>query len=125
MKKATARSQGLSIGPETRVIAKDPKTGGEKGIKRERHDLIPVQPLRQLADRYGVGVEEGYLERNWERGYSWSLSYAALQRHLLAWWGGEEMDGETGSSHLAAVAFHTFALMEFSRTHPELDDRSK
>lgn len=100
------------------------ETGGEKGVKVERYDLIPVRPLESLARRYGYGAEK-YAERNWERGYEYSKSYAAAQRHLNAFWRGEDEDDEMPGGHLAAAAFHIFALMEFGVTHPEFDDRPK
>jgi len=106
--------------PEVRVV--DPTTGGAKGQKLARFDLIPPRPLKALAEHYGKGAAK-YEDRNWERGYKWSLSYAALHRHLNAWWSGEDNDPELGSSHLDAVLFHAMALREFTDTHPELDDR--
>jgi hypothetical protein len=109
------------VSDETRVV--DPDTGGEKGMKLERYDLIPVGPLEDVARHYGRGAAK-YADRNWERGYFWSLSFAAMMRHAWAFWRGEDSDEETGSPHLAAVVFHAFALMEFSKTHPEKDDRS-
>lgn len=113
------KSPGKS-GEEVRVV--DPTTGGEKGQKLARFDLIPVDALWDIAEHFGRGAEK-YADRNWERGYKWSLSYAALLRHLTAWWGGEDFDEETGSHHLAAVGFHTMALLTFVRTHPDGDDR--
>ncbi len=101
---------------------KDPDTGGEKGSKLARFDLIPTEPLTKLAEHYGAGAEK-YEDRNWERGYDWSLSYAALQRHLISWWGGEDIDEETKSNHLVAVIWHAFALLEYTETHPEKDNR--
>jgi Domain of unknown function (DUF5664) len=109
-------------GSEVRVV--NETTGGEKGSKLARFDLVPVGPLTRLAEHYGKGANK-YADRNWERGYIWSLSYAALQRHLTAWWGGEDNDPELGSNHLDAVLFHAMALREFTDTHPELDDRPK
>lgn len=100
------------------------KTGGEKGVKLERFDLVPVRPLEILARRYGVGAQK-YDERNWERGYEWSKSFQALQRHLWAFWRGENDDEGESNGHLAAAAFHVFALLEFVETHPEFDDRPK
>ena len=97
-------------------------TGGEKGVKLERHDLIPYPALKQLAEHYGRGAQK-YSVHNWRKGYEWSKSYAALQRHATAWWDGEDIDEETGSSHLAGVAFHAFALLTFIEEHPEFDDR--
>lgn len=106
------------------VIVTDPDTGGKKGTKSARFDLLPTRALHYLATHYGKGASK-YGDRNWELGYSWSLSYAALQRHLNAFWSGEDTDEETGSSHLDAAAFHILALRTFVDTHPEKDDRSK
>lgn len=112
---------------ETRVVNKE--TGAMKGQKLERFDLLPAEPLRQVARHYGIGSKKYSTEgtsdgdRNWERGYDWSLSYGAMQRHLNAFWNGEDLDEETQSPHLAAAGFHVLALLEFAKTHPELDDR--
>lgn len=100
------------------------QTGGEKGQKLARFDLVPVGPLTQLAEHYGRGAEK-YEDRNWEKGIDWSLNYAALIRHVTAWWAGEDLDEDTGSTHMAAVAWHAFALMEYAHTHPELDNRPR
>lgn len=105
---------------ETRVV--DTDTGGEKGSKLARFDLIPATPLRLIAEHYGRGAEK-YEDRNWELGYVWSLSYAAMMRHINAWWDKEDIDPETGSHHLAAAAWHCLALLEWFETHPEKDDR--
>lgn len=107
---------------EVRVV--DATTGGEKGAKLARFDLLPAKPLWELAEHYGRGARK-YADRNWERGYKWSLSFAAMMRHSWAFWRGEDIDPETGSPHIVAVAWHALALREFMVTHPELDDRSK
>ena len=107
---------------EIRII--NPLTGGEKGSKLARFDLIPVNALYELARVYGKGAEK-YAPRNWERGYEWGLSYAALHRHLVAFWGGEELDPETGLSHLAHAAWHCFTLFEFTKTQRALDTRQE
>lgn len=105
---------------ETRYT--DPETGGAKGNKLARFDLIPADPLWQVAECYGRGALK-YADRNWERGYPWHLSFAAMQRHANLFWAGEDRDPESGSHHLAAVVFHALALIEFGDTHPEKDDR--
>lgn len=100
-----------SVTEETRVV--NSATGGEKGSKLERYDLIPAGGLREVARLFAKGSEK-YEPRNWERGYSWSLSYAAMMRHAQAFWGGgQSYDPETGTHHLAAVVFHAMALMQF------------
>jgi hypothetical protein len=106
---------------ETRVTS---STGGQKCQKPARYDLIPPMPLETLAKLYGRGAEK-YADHNWRSGYDWSLSFAALQRHVWAFWNGENIDDELQLPHLAAVAFHAFSLLHFSG-HPEyaqFDDR--
>ena len=107
---------------DLRVV--DPDTGGEKGTKLARYDLIPPGALNLLAEHYGRNCEK-YADRNWERGYNWSLSFAAMQRHAWAFWNGEDIDPDSGSPHLAAVAWHAFTLLTFSTQDRYLfkDDR--
>lgn len=117
------------------TLTTDPDTGGQKCTKLARFDLIPTAPLWELAEHYGKGARK-YEPRQWEKGYAWSLSYQAMQRHVNLYWSGEDYDTckpdcpkdcaqHTGSHHLAAAAWHCFTLMEFARTHPEKDDRVK
>ena len=97
-------------------------TGAEKGSKLARYDLIPAGPLKQLAEHFGQGAKK-YRDRNWEAGYDWSLSFAAMMRHAWAFWGGEDIDEETGTPHIIAAAWHAFALAEYMKTHKEFDNR--
>lgn len=97
-------------------------TGGQKGVKEARFDLIPVPALTELAVLYGRGAAK-YAERNMELGYPLSRAYAAMMRHATQWWNGEDHDPEMGTSHLAAVAWHAFTLMTIMSTHPQMDDR--
>jgi hypothetical protein len=121
--RARAESEpGYAGEPQTGEVRTTSLTGGEKGDKPARFDLIPAGPLWSLAELYGAGARK-YADRNWERGYAWHLSFAAMMRHAWLFWQGENVDAETGSPHLASVVFHAFALMEWEVTHPEYDDR--
>lgn len=104
---------------EIRVV--DEKTGGEKGSKLARFSLIPPEFLWGLAEHYGRGAKK-YDDRNWERGYKWSLSFDALQRHLHQWLLGEDRDQETGTHHLIAVGWHVCALFIFQLRGLGTDD---
>ncbi len=111
---------------EVRVV--DPVTGGAKGSKPARFDLIPPDVLWELATHYGLG-EEKYPSpepgvMNWQLGYNYSLSYAALQRHLFQWSQGEDFDPETGSHHLIAVMWHATCLRWFQAHGKGNDDIS-
>jgi len=109
---------------ETKETRTKSATGGEKGVKKERFDLIPVEALQEVARVYGFGAEK-YAAHNWRRGYEWSKSYAAMMRHANQFWQGEDKDEETGCSHLASVIFHAMALMVFVDEQPQYDDRFK
>lgn len=75
----------------------------DKGVKHDqgksRLDLIPPEALFAMAEVLGFGANK-YGDRNWELGIDPDRLYAALQRHLWAWWGGEEEDEESLLPHL-------------------------
>ena len=105
----------------------DPNTGGQKGVKPDRYDMIDIWPLRMLARVYwwGSGHSEAkYPFRNWEKGFAWSSCYSAAMRHLNAFWGGEFNDPETGLPHLAHAAWQCFVMMKFYKYGLGTDDRS-
>lgn len=95
---------------EVRVT--DPDTGGAKGQKPQRFDLMPAPFLWELAEVYGMGAAK-YEDDNWRKGYDWRLSYAALQRHVHLFWMGESNDSESGLHHLAHAAFHLGTLFTY------------
>ena len=105
---------------ETRYT--DPATGGQKGEKLARFDLLPPDILWELAEHYGKGARK-YADRNMEKGYPWSKSYTACQRHLNAFWNGEDIDAETGSLHLISAAWHCFTMAWFYRHKVGTDNR--
>lgn len=105
---------------EERVV--NEKTGGMKGRKPQRLELVPVEPLLQIAEVYDFGARK-YDDHNWRKGYDWSLSYGAAMRHLLAFWNGQDRDDESGLPHVAHAAFHLLALLYFMEHHRALDDR--
>src|SRR6266704_4405571 len=80
--------RNMPTGQEVRIIS---ETGGAKGSKLARFDLLPWDALTLLAEHYGRGTFK-YDDRNWEKGYKWGLSFSALQRHLTAHWNGDIYD---------------------------------
>lgn len=100
-------------------------TGGEKGVKPQAHSYLPRKALDVISEVYSFGAKK-YSAHNWRKGYEWSKSYDALQRHLTAWWDREENDPESGLSHLGHAGFHIFALIVFAgdrKKYGEFDDR--
>jgi len=56
-----------------------------------RMDLIPPEAVTGLARALSHGaVVHG--DRNWELGMDWSRPFASAQRHLWAFWGGDDWD---------------------------------
>ena len=108
------------------VRSVDPTSGGEKGVKPIRMDLIPTDALDELGRVFHFGTKK-YAPHNYRKGYDFSKSLAALYRHLNAWNSGtEDNDPESGCSHLAHVAWHCFALMQSQVDHGDrFDDRFK
>jgi hypothetical protein len=112
-------------GDESETTVVDPVTGGKKGQKVARMDLLPWDTLLDLSIHYGENSEKHggkYPDRNWEKGYAWSLSVGALGRHLAAWLSGEEFD-EEGHPHIRAIHWHAAALHAFTLRGIGTDDR--
>lgn len=104
---------------EIRIVS---DTGGEKGKKNlELSDVDPISrsELGRVAS-FGSGK---YERGNYLKGYKWSLSLNALQRHLLAFESGEDYDPESGLHHMAHAAWHCHALCSFSIRELGVDDR--
>lgn len=120
VEESLARLKAKLHSPEQNISVSS--TGGRKEVKDARFDLIPVGPLTQVAEHYGKGAYK-YDDHQWRKGYEWSKSYAALQRHATQFWGGEDFDVETGSNHMAAVAWHALTLLEFYENNKSFDDR--
>lgn len=116
---SSSASSTTGIMNEVRVV--DPVSGGEKGAKEARFSLIPREFLWELACHYGRGARK-YADRNWERGYKWSLSQDAMERHFNQWLLGEDNDQETGTNHLVCALWHLIALYTFSRRNLGTDD---
>lgn len=87
-----------------------------------RYDLEPSHARAAVVGvlTYGAGK---YGDRNWENGISYSRLYAAAQRHLADWKMKEDLDAESGLTHLAHAICDLMMLFEMQSLHPEKDDR--
>jgi hypothetical protein len=95
---------------------------GKKGVKSARFDLLPWDALWVVALVFGKGAEK-YAERNWERGYEWSKSKGAQDRHDALFNMGEDFDDESELPHLAHVAWHALVRLAFFLREAGVDDR--
>lgn len=100
-------------------------TEGKKfDADKARFDLIPPEIEEAIAQVLTFGAAK-YGERNWELGMAWGRPYAALRRHMNAWWAGENNDHETGMSHLWHAAACIAFLTAFEARGVGTDDRPK
>lgn len=92
-------------------------------------DKLPINLLSSIALNQTAAVlkfgAQKYHAHNWRAGFAWSRPLAAAMRHIMAYNDGEDLDPESGLSHLAHAACCIMFLLEFEKTHPELDDRYK
>ena len=84
--------------------------------------LIPLSTLEDEARVWMYGAKK-YKAHNWMKGMDWSVPYACALRHLAAWQAGEEVDAESGQSHLAHAICNLRMLTLYSKTYLEGDDR--
>lgn len=61
--------------------------------------LVPPQFIEGVAEVLKHGATK-YSPNNWMAGMSWSEVYGGIQRHLNAFFRGEEIDPESGLPHL-------------------------
>jgi hypothetical protein len=99
-------------------------TGVKHDEGKAQLDLLPRRGLVAVARVLEMGRKK-YGRDNWKGGLAWSRPAGAALRHLFAWLDGESNDPESGLSHLAHVACNMLFLLEYEKTHPELDDRAK
>lgn len=90
--------------------------------EKVRMDLLPPELLTATAEILGFGASK-YGERNWENGMNWSRVFGALMRHLWAWWSGQNLDEETGKSHLWHAACCIAFLIAYEERGIGKDDR--
>lgn len=86
-------------------------------------ELLPFELLSGVNKILQYGRDKYGIE-NWKKdGFQLSRAYNALFRHMIAFWNGEDIDKESGLSHLD----HAMCNLLFMKYHllnkPESDNR--
>lgn len=100
--------------------------GLTEGVKHDSDkdpwQLVPWDALRAITKVLAFGAKK-YGDRNWERGMAWSRLHRATIEHMVAWFGGEHRDPETGFSHLWHAGCCILFLIAYEIRRVGTDDR--
>lgn len=99
-------------------------TGTKHDTGKPMMGLLSPMWLEGVAKVLTFGANK-YGAHNWRGGFNLSRPYSAALRHLNAWNSGEDLDPETGLSHLIHASACLMFCYELLNTKPELDDRFK
>lgn len=98
------------------------REGVKHDTQKPRLDLIPTEAIVEIAKVLTFGAIK-YDEWNWARGMKWSRVIGAAERHIGAFKGGEDIDPETGLSHIAHAACNLMFLLFYEQHRRDNDDR--
>lgn len=114
-----------------RMTRQENSMDGQSKLGGIKHDtgkpqlgLISKVFLWGVAQVLTDGVKE-YGAHNWREGMDWNRPYDALQRHLTAWWDGEDLDPKSGRSHLFHAGCELMFLVEYKEKSIGNDNRFK
>ena len=98
----------------------DPKKA--MGEKKPQLQLIPAPPMNAIARVLELGAAK-YGAFNWrERNGVEAMTYVgAIRRHLNQWVEGEDLDEESGQSHIAHINANCY-ILEDARMKDKLTD---
>jgi hypothetical protein len=120
MGKETFEEKNIRLNQEAKGKLED--EGLKYDYGKPRIELVPPEFIIDVAEVLTRGADK-YTDDNWQLGMSWERVYGSLQRHLLAWIGGEDRDSETGLNHLAHAGSCLSFLIWYQYHYTEGDDR--
>lgn len=93
-------------------------------ISKPRIDLVPMGLVMAAGRALGFGADK-YADYNYLQGdgLKHGRIFAALQRHLWAYWNGEDLDPESDHHHLDHAAACLGMLIDLVEKRPQGDDR--
>jgi hypothetical protein len=102
---------------------KRPTSGGIKHDKGKTPlSILTKESLKAEADALGYGANK-YGKDNYKKGMEWSRVIDACMRHLVAFNSKEDIDNESGLSHLAHAKANLAILIYYTENKIGKDDR--
>lgn len=118
-------SDPLSNVPSDLRLVQDANPKTAFGIKKPSMHLIPGTALMVLAKVMALGAKK-YTAFNWrESPVSASVYVSAAMRHIYQWFDGEDVDSESGASHLGHAMACMAILIDAYVNGTLIDDRAK
>lgn len=100
----------------------------DEGVKHDKGkpdlSMISYELMVEVAKVRGFGAIK-YARDNWKRGFKYTRSCAAALRHIFAFLNGEDLDNESGLSHIAHAICCLEHLLYDTIHHADNDDRFK
>lgn len=120
---AKRESGGTTAGDLPPPHPSDPKQG--EGEKKIPFHTLPFAVLAEDAVAHGEGALK-YGRHNWREGEVLASTYfAAALRHLFAWLEGEDLDPDSGLSHLTKARASLGVLRDAQIQGTAIDDRPR
>ena len=105
------------------AVSEQPTKGLKFDEGKPPMDLLPYESLAAVAQVLAFGATK-YSRGNWANGINYSRLLSASMRHIYQYNNGEDLDPETGLSHIAHGICDLLFLLHFIQTEQtKLDDR--
>lgn len=109
------------VAPQEDIKDTNPKDA--VGIRKTPFSVLPMTVLSEC----GIGMLEGaskYGRHNWRgAGIRNSVYFDGTMRHLIAWWEGEDIDPDSGMSHITKAITSLMVLRDAQIRGMATDDR--
>jgi hypothetical protein len=120
------RNQSLMPTPADRKELKEGDSPFHFDSGKARLDQLPPKAIEMVGRVFGYGAKK-YGEWNWAQyADDWSDQQlvGSLLRHIFAYQRGENIDPESGHTHLAHAAANAMMLLELVANHKGRDERN-
>lgn len=111
------------------VESKEIKSGLEETTLADRYNdgklqwsLVDFESLESLVRVLEYGAKK-YDTDQWKKGLHFRGVCESMMRHLIAYMKGEDIDNESGLSHLGHIQANAMFLAYYEKHKPELDNR--